>query len=463
MSKQKIIFIIIMVITLMVFISGSTVLASYCDYKTEKRAIIIVPGLFASGLYDSATGNYVWDPFEEINLNFSDIMNGDGINLANIINLLTQDCVIEELNKLIANDNSGTPDSLFNMMAMNEDGTSQVETIAPVPWTDSMRHRYGVANAQKDMYDSLNNRYGKNYEVQVFNYDFRKDSRDNALLLENYINGKGYTDIILVSHSNGGIVSSIYLARSEENRQKVSKYISYNVPYYGSYSAITILEDLEGMISDVTDALSGIPALSGNITELFNKQFSKLVNMYAPYHLLPSFELLSHEYNGEKCEISIDGVTQEFTNQEDLWEFYCSRPWAVMSDGELRPAISEWIDFRDSMFVTLDDGSKVISTSLVDTTYFTGDNVEGDFGVNLITQGNLLVKDTTSKTMRGDGTVLYTSAVAFESDTEKICILDGVNHYGVNYGFYDVAENETYAVIDKFLEERNSFMRKWWY
>ncbi|MFW5780186.1 MAG: lipase/acyltransferase domain-containing protein, partial [Bacillota bacterium] len=245
-KNKKVLLIVLIVALTVVLAMGTFAGTTFGLYKAEKKAVIILPGLFASGLYDSETGEAVWDPFEHIDKGFGDFMNTEGeILMENIVPLAFDNIVKEELNKMLANNNAGAEDSLFNIMAMNEDGSPAVASVTGVPWEREGRLKYGAINAQKDMYQSLYEKYGQDYEVEIFNYDFRLDNRDNAELLENHINKKKYNDIILVSHSNGGHVAGMYLAKSSENRDKVTKYISYNAPYMGAISAITILENID--------------------------------------------------------------------------------------------------------------------------------------------------------------------------------------------------------------------------
>lgn len=457
MSKAfRIVFVIVAVVLTAALAAGMFAGVTFSLYKTEKKAVIILPGLFASGLYDEATGKAVWDPFESIDLQFTDIMKYDGsVNLGSVLGLLFKPEVIEQIGKLTANDFYGAEDGLFTLMAMNEDGTPAVNSVKAVPWTSDLRQKYGVAGAQKEMYESLNAQYGSEYNVEIFNYDFRLDNRCTAELLEQYINAQGYKEVILVSHSNGGQVAALYLARSEENRNKVKKYISYNAPYYGSFSAISILENVQGMVSGVMDLLSALPDLQANIETIFNNQFIKLINMWAPYQLLPTYDLLAAPYDGEQAGIYIDGERMNFSSNEDLLQFYCSRPWAKTTGGDLRVQMSTWIDYTESIKVTMPDGSKVISTSLVDTVYFTGDGVLGTDKVYYETQdGDTLKLVSEEKTTKGDGTVLYSSAVAMLTDASRIRVLQGVNHYGVNTGYNIAAKEATFEVLDAYITER---------
>ena len=85
-TKRKLIIVIFALAIIFVIFFGSVTL---CSYAVPKKAIIILPGLFASGLYDTATDKMVWDPFDGIEgISFGDVMEGGSVNMKGIINLL---------------------------------------------------------------------------------------------------------------------------------------------------------------------------------------------------------------------------------------------------------------------------------------------------------------------------------------------------------------------------------------
>ncbi len=353
---------------------------TYLLFKKDKKTIIILPGLFASGLYDTETGMNVWDPFDGLDVSFGELMDLSGdIIISKVISLVFNDVVSREISNLFDNNCIGNEQSVLNKMAMGTDGTPINKNVKPIPWSSEGRHKYGVVNAQKGIYESIRKQYGDYYEVQVFNYDFRLDNRKNAELLEDYINSNGYTDVILMAHSNGGQVAAIYLANSKRNRDKVSKYISYNSPYYGSFSAISILENVDDMLLGAKNALieNHLSFIADKIDAVFENQFKLLLNMWTVYQLLPSYELLMQEYNGEKAGIYIDNQRVEFEDKNDLWDFYCSRPWAKNAEGNLQAGLAQWLEYNDALTVTMPNGEKVMSTTLVDTTYFNGTDILG--------------------------------------------------------------------------------------
>lgn len=487
LKSRKLIVKIVAIVLIVCIVCGLVILGIgiYIKQSKKDRAVIILPGLFASGLYDTATGKDVWDPFTDTNLYLSDIMTHSGLPYSVLIPLLTKPSVLKELEHITANDSSGDGQSFLSMMAMNEDGTPAVPTVKPVPFDSESRLRYGVVNAQTDMYNVMEEAYGATHEVQVFNYDFRLDNRYSGQLLEEYINKKGYKDVILVSHSNGGEVAACYLGRSQKNRDKVSLNLSIDSPYYGSFSAITIIEDMEGMIAGLVDSLSRnnlTAGLADTISKAFDSQFKPLANMWAVYQLMPSFHLLKtqqyyykwdEEIKGLSNEstyqegftqstfINIDGEDVFFESEEELFNFYCSRPWAKTSTGELRTQMLQWRDYQDSMMVETENG-KVHSTSLVNSQYFSGMGYGSIYKVFYNTVDGKLVLDKTKyeRTEQGDGTVLLYSATAGTMDSSRIHIIPYANHYDVVQRFNEYSVAPVMTVMDNAMSGWNMFVNK---
>lgn len=457
-KPRKVLKSIVAILIMLVIVGGTFVGVSL---HLDKKAIIILPGLMASALYDTETGNGVWDPFYDVDLHFKTFINPDGLNLGAILPLISKPSIREQLLKLFANDFHGAPDSLMNLIAMSEDGVPKVATIQPVPWEHESRLRYGVINAQTELCQEYEKAYGKDYEVQVYNYDFRIDNRVSAQHLEDYINKKGYSEVILVAHSNGGQVAACYLAK-EANREKVSKYISYSVPYFGSFSAITQLENIDNMLDALLESL-GEGTLSDNLMKVFKNQFLTMLYMWAPYQLLPSYDYVNVDNIGGRAEIYVDGAPLEFASEQELFDFYCSRPWAKMSNGEVRPQLATWPDYLDSIKVTLPSGEKVLSTTLVDTTYINGTGKLTSIKVYYETdsEGELVLLDETFRSEYGDSTVSHYTGIGGESDDSRIILLEGVDHYGINGYFEEFLEKESFEVMDEYLEGRKTKWYEW--
>jgi len=56
--------------------------------------------------------------------------------------------------------------------------------------------------------------------------------------LQKHINDRGYTDVIFVTHSTGGLLASAYIAKSDENKRKVDLALIIAAPLYGTYSSL---------------------------------------------------------------------------------------------------------------------------------------------------------------------------------------------------------------------------------
>lgn len=93
--------------------------------------------------------------------------------------------------------------------------------------------QYGGLNIYKNLYLRLCRDFIPEYDVVLFEYDWRNDPYDTAVLLDNFINEKGYEEIIFISHSVGCNVSSYYMTLGDDRAEKVKKHISVGAPYLG--------------------------------------------------------------------------------------------------------------------------------------------------------------------------------------------------------------------------------------
>ncbi len=219
------------------------------DVDVCKKAIIVLPGIMGSTLYTNELLNVintlippntrVWDP-------------------SNII--FTQPYILS-----LACDSSGNP--VYN-----------TGVRAPIVNNQKDSNRlYGAQNTYENLYLSLYNNFNSSHDVILFEYDWRKDPYDTAVLLDNYIRANFYSEIVFVSHSMGGNVSSYYLTLGEAQRNRVDKHISIGTPYLGAEKLIYVF--------DTGDALG----FTSFIEELMFNNNVKIVlpNMPAIYSLLP--------------------------------------------------------------------------------------------------------------------------------------------------------------------------------
>lgn len=135
--------------------------------------------------------------------------------------------------------NSGTKiwPSAFKLdqLKCNENGISIYPNIT-VDNTDTD----GAGATCRLLYQSLSAEFGGHYDVFLFSYDWRKSCAAAAQKLQTRLSN--YTNVVIVAHSMGGLVASKYLALSSSNQNKVSKLITLGTPYNGSVKALNVFE-----------------------------------------------------------------------------------------------------------------------------------------------------------------------------------------------------------------------------
>lgn len=415
-----------------------------CADKEEKeykltggtKAIIILPGLLASGLYDSQTGEMLWDPFSSKASDDMDLMAvlgaygemglGDFVSSMSSVDYRT---ALSQAARCI-NDNPERPGVLRRIMC-DQEGNPSPE-VAPVPYEYEGHQRYGALNSYRTMAQNLERLYGDKYQVTVFNYNWLTDTRTAATQLADYMKENNMTESILVAHSMGGIVGTEFLAQSAENRARIDKFITLATPFYGSYSVNSWFEDASFLKE------MAIPALKELGLEQFIKKFDAffdnlvvpmLYNMTSMYQLLPSAELVELMAQTEISAYTVDGKALA---ADELYEFYLTRPWSTLSplatpqEAALlspRKQMAEWQQYRDGFYVQK-KGEKIFACDLVDSYYIAGKGVSTIQGVSYTDSG--MVEHYSQD---GDGTVSFLSATrGLAPDNEHVFVVDGVSH-----------------------------------
>ena len=312
---------------------GDSLDAQDASRAAKTKAIVIIPGILGSSLKNSSTNQDVW---------------------LNIFN--------------------------YGQMALNENGTSVNSVV-------SVNHdNYGANNTYKTLYNSLKNAYSANFDVIFFDYDWRMSNTTAASNLASELSG--YTQVVLVAHSMGGLVASKFLSNSSANRTKTAALITLGTPYVGSAKCINVME---------TGELIGMNLLGINIT-LFGttvKNMSK--NSNAGYQLLPTskYYTITGAY-----PVSYNGTN--YTTSDATLK---NTAWGKKSNGTAKDQFATATTFHSALFNS--SGTHVKNFSDVDsyTIAMTGHNTISR--VNLGT-GYAITSLTYSNT--GDGTVLYKSA-----------------------------------------------------
>ncbi len=446
-----------LVVILLVMVFAFLTLSTVAKYS-EKKAIIFVPGLLASGLVNESTGEPVWDPFIS-EWNLMDFFNPDTQMT------MVGEFVVDALKKgMITDIVEGNEKGIFMQLAMDEDGVPKNPDVVAADWdTWEYGQRYGALRSFQYAYEAINERYkNTGADIRVFCYDWRIDNRKNSESLEKMIEEKGYDKVVLIGHSMGNVVITNYLARSEENRNRTLAHLSYSGAILGSMNALTTLEDFAGLADMLADFVKEIPAvgagLEGMIQELFDTQFLPLLNhLPSIAQLLPYPELLNGPYSeGDKSFIYVDG--EPIKTKEDLLAFYQSRPWALNDAGtDIKCFVEDLDEYWDSFYVETENG-KVHASTLVPTYYFAGVGTKTAVAVYYEDGAYVGTEDST----HGDGTVPYYSATLnnttnlfdgeWESLDRYVVDVSVGSHFECGCEFKNETKTESFKYLDEVMK-----------
>ena len=453
-SVLNVLAVVLLIIVALALFAGVGYIVYDVLTNDTSRGIVIVTALLSGGLIatdEDGTESVIWDPIPIDEFPIQEILSTDGsldVNLA-----------LESVTKAFNASGQNMFSTLFNLFdnleVVAETGES-VLNVRPANMSDSTHAKYGVLNVYKETFDMLSARYGGTAEVSVFNYDWRLSNDLSAEMLENYINEKGYDEVVLTSHSMGGNVVAGYLARSASNREKVKLYCAYAPSFLGSVDALAYLEDpslILGMLGDVD-----LGGMQGVVEEFIRNVAGNLLrSMPSITELLPSpYLMTSKQYSTDSPMITVDGKAIE--TPEELIEFYLSRPWSVTEDGETAYMFrteengkSRLENFFESAYVETDTG-RVHSTELVNTVYFVGTGVRGVDRAAFVTDPATgeVVLDRTYTSLRGDNMILeYSATAGLGTNAENVAVYEGQGHHVVGIKFEKVLSERTFLEIDK--------------
>ena len=193
----------------------STVLADLANQilgltGKSKKAIYVLPGYLGSELYDGPDGTNggkrLWFP-------------------ENLSDLVEQ----ENLRKFYQ-DEYGNGTQLHVDYKRDEYGTN-------VPRLGYTSYETLVKNLKKEF-------GGENgeYDVRFFPYNWLEDLNDSVVKLEKDIWKNGYSSVIFVTHSTGGLLASAFIAKSKINKRLISKAILIAAPLFGTYASLLPIE-----------------------------------------------------------------------------------------------------------------------------------------------------------------------------------------------------------------------------
>lgn len=432
-AKKKLIGILLVIVVIVLSLGVLTACGETPgETSKNKKAVVICTALLSGGLYDTKTNEAIWDPVAE-GVYFQQVFPGGdmmGLVMAVLTDKTTYDLIdgimkykdesVENLLWQITLDEQGksnnpnlrpanvrptTADGTFKSTLYNDSG-EVVDGYGA--YTAGEKIQYGAIAAYRQQCLDLQARYEEQgWDVVVFNYDWRIDNRINSELLEQFIQTNGWEEVILTSHSMGGPVVAGYIARlqnkwleaeaKKEGQTDVKKpseiiraYRAFSPATAGSLDAIYYLDDPIGAIADVVngtvgDTLGGVVLGVDAISEGIKKLAGPLAqNLTSVMQLLPFQTFADSDYYGEnESPVYVDGVP--VTN---MYEWYCSRPWAHTSDwkpgvdgiyDKLKPGMKTLPAYWDSFYVkesVNDKDANVYAPELVNTTYCPGRRIQ---------------------------------------------------------------------------------------
>lgn len=451
-AKKKLIGILLVIVVVVLSLGVLTACGETPgETSKNKKAVVICTALLSGGLYDSKTNEAIWDPVAE-GVYFQQVFPGGdmmGLVMAVLTDKTTYDLIggimkykdesVENLLWQITLDEQGksnnpnlrpanvrptTADGTFKSTLYNDSG-EVVDGYGA--YTAGEKIQYGAIAAYRQQCLDLKARYEKQgWDVVVFNYDWRIDNRINSELLEQFIQTNGWEEVILTSHSMGGPVVAGYIARlqdkwlkAEAEAQKnhttqtavkkpsdiIRAYRAFSPATAGSLDAIYYLDDPVGAIADVVngtvgDTLGGVVLGVDAISEGVKKLAGPLAqNLTSVMQLLPFQTFADSEYYKEgESPVYVDGKPVT-----DMYEWYCSRPWAHTSDwkpgvdgiyDKLKPGMKTLPEYWNSFYVKEKVGSEedVFAPELVNTTYCLGVGYNTKKSVQIVTKDTDTVK-----------------------------------------------------------------------
>lgn len=221
-------------------------ITKYVNIPVINKAIVIVPGIMGSRLYDE-DGKMCWEPF------WSDELENSDISIFNLIESIDDLCTI-------SCDENGESDESLKL------GTQY----------------FGAQDTYENLYNRLlNEKFNTKTKVIFYAYDWRMDI--DSQIADLYEKIKDYDDVNFVAHSMGGLLVDSYV--NNYNTDNVSKIVTLGAPFNGAPWAAEAL--LTGDISD----LMKIPSL-----KIISPGIQSLVeNFTSVYELLPNEKYVNNQ------------------------------------------------------------------------------------------------------------------------------------------------------------------------
>ncbi|MCL1816561.1 MAG: Ig-like domain-containing protein [Clostridiales bacterium] len=207
--------------------------------------------------------------------------------------------------------------------------TNNATGIGMSAYADRKKDPAGVLGLFLPMITSLKTSLAANglsdeYTVEFFSYNWLADLNDTAKELAADISAKGYSEIVLICHSNGGLLASAYISQNEENKNKVEKAICIAAALWGTYTALEPLETGAVTLMDGTLPMglleSGYDVFVKPISKHWVQSWAK--NSPNTYQLLAGNEYVSRIPLLNRTSTGIEAVT----NAADYYELLKKSP-----------------------------------------------------------------------------------------------------------------------------------------
>lgn len=393
--------------------------ASYYEAEHDK-AMILIPGLMASSLH-TTEANEFFDANTQV------------WGVQGFINLVKAASNEENpfrgtaLSELIGCDENGIPNTKLRV-----DDMTDVDC-------------YGAFQGMGYLYRLLSPDYGKQYDIVVWQYDWRETNVGSAEQLELFIEGNGWDEVMFFTHSMGGIVVANYLARSAANREKTELFMPFGAPFFGSMDAINNLFvnttpgaggfnlggatiDIFGLLTDVMSegenefTLATLARTLSTVYELLPTQAYNESDHFDS--TLSGSTFNSYEkYVGATSSILLSG--QPVTMSEFL-TYLQGFSWAKKADGTSIAPVANQASYVSSLYVDDGTGKKVFVTELVPTEYMLGIGVNTSIAADINANGEIT---EIYKSYLGDGTVpAYSASAGHALDDEHVHYVVGIEH-----------------------------------
>lgn len=375
-----------------------------------KKAIYVLPGFMGSKLYKS-DGTPFWIEGTDMDVSLLHLDN------LPIVNDIAQNAIIRK----------------SSIAMLNSDGSGSQLKV------DASKDEFGALGTYELLMNELKNQFDQTYYIEFFPYNWLGDLNDSVIMLDQDIKKKGYSEIVFITHSTGGLLATAYIAKNNakinEIKPHIKKAILVAAPLLGTYSSLMGLETGSGgfigenykLVDWIVQAAKSHPLLTG-LTNTYSAatNWAKDVTHNSPttYQLLPSIEYLKLMPQLHKDAFA------NGTPVTSIGEYYSILNGSTNINSNLTNGNNRSHQyFRET--VLGNDIVKVLRS--VDTTLIASKSTK-DSTPTIAKYENKLFGGTRLKEMvfrpDGDSTIAYVSATANlnEDDGVKIITKSDINH-----------------------------------